>query len=336
MATYKVIQDIEADDKLVGPLSLKQFIFAGVAAGLIFVAFMVASKTVIYAAIPFVPFIVIFGALAAPLGRDQPTEVWLAAQIRFLTKPRKRIWDQSDMKELVKITAPKKVQKILTKSYSDREVKSRLKALTETIDSRGWATKNVNLNTYRPPVVQYNNEERLVGYNNLSYIEPETNISAADDIMDYQNNPVAQQFEQMVQRATIEHKQRVIANMQKSSSAVNSNQTPALVDSNEPAQQRSKPIVTKEQTEEFLAHAKEEQKLANMVKPHHKMIKTPDQAEKDKASRANTDPAASSPPPKNPAIIGEYSKTDDLSIASLQHLVNRQPNQTNEVVIHLR
>jgi hypothetical protein len=31
MATYKVIQDIEAEDKLVGPLSLKQFIFALIA-----------------------------------------------------------------------------------------------------------------------------------------------------------------------------------------------------------------------------------------------------------------------------------------------------------------
>ncbi len=28
MATYKVLQDIEAEDKLLGPLTLKQFIFA--------------------------------------------------------------------------------------------------------------------------------------------------------------------------------------------------------------------------------------------------------------------------------------------------------------------
>ena len=80
MATYKVIQDIEADDKLFGPLSLKQFIFAGTALGISFLAFVVASNTVIYAAIPFIPFILVPAILAAPLGRDQPTEIWLAAQ----------------------------------------------------------------------------------------------------------------------------------------------------------------------------------------------------------------------------------------------------------------
>ncbi|MGH7158305.1 MAG: PrgI family mobile element protein [Candidatus Saccharimonadales bacterium] len=35
MATYKVIQDIEAEDKILGPLTLRQFIYAGVAAILI-------------------------------------------------------------------------------------------------------------------------------------------------------------------------------------------------------------------------------------------------------------------------------------------------------------
>ena len=92
MATYKVIQDIEADDKLFGPLSLKQFIFAGIAAGIAFLAFVVASKTTPYAAIPFVPFILVPAILAAPLGGNQSTEVWLAAQIRFFLKPRTRIW----------------------------------------------------------------------------------------------------------------------------------------------------------------------------------------------------------------------------------------------------
>ena len=88
MAVYKVIQDVEAEDKILGPLSLKQLIFAAIAAGSIFIAFRIVVATgVIYTAIPFLPFILVFGVLAAPLGRDQPTEMWLAAQIRFYTKP---------------------------------------------------------------------------------------------------------------------------------------------------------------------------------------------------------------------------------------------------------
>ncbi|MCA9346879.1 PrgI family protein, partial [Candidatus Saccharibacteria bacterium] len=75
MATYKVIQDVEAEDKILGPLSLKQLIFAAIAAGSIFIAFRIVVATgVIYTAIPFLPFILVFGVLAAPLGRDQPTE----------------------------------------------------------------------------------------------------------------------------------------------------------------------------------------------------------------------------------------------------------------------
>ena len=76
MATYKVIQDVEAEDKLLGPLTLKQFIFAVVTAGFIFVAFMTVTKVgTILAAIPFLPFIILTGALAAPLGKDQPTDI---------------------------------------------------------------------------------------------------------------------------------------------------------------------------------------------------------------------------------------------------------------------
>ncbi len=39
MSTYKVIQDIEAEDKLLGPLTLRQFIYAAVVLVMGFVAF---------------------------------------------------------------------------------------------------------------------------------------------------------------------------------------------------------------------------------------------------------------------------------------------------------
>ena len=123
MAVYKVIQDVEADDKLIGPLSMKQFIFACVAVGFGFVGFLIASKTSILAFIPFIPFIIIPGALAAPLGKDQPTDVWLAAKIRFLIKPRKHVWDQDGLKNLVTITVPKKVEHLYTNGLNEQQSK---------------------------------------------------------------------------------------------------------------------------------------------------------------------------------------------------------------------
>ena len=213
MATYKVIQDIEADDKLIGPLSMKQFIFACVSAGFLFAAFMIASRTTIYAAIPFIPFIVVPGVLAAPLGRDQPTEIWLAAQLRYLIKPRKRIWNQSGIKELVNITVPKKIEKALTKGFSEHEARSRLKALANTLDSRGWAVKNVDINNYSPPVYNLSDDDRLVGLANMPQMVPDINVAASDDIMDYQNNSTAQHFEEMIQASSTEQRQAVMEKM---------------------------------------------------------------------------------------------------------------------------
>jgi hypothetical protein len=41
MATYKVLQDIEAEDKLFGPFTLKQFIFGGITVVLGFIGFRI-------------------------------------------------------------------------------------------------------------------------------------------------------------------------------------------------------------------------------------------------------------------------------------------------------
>src|SRR3989344_6681371 len=117
MAVYKVIQDVEAEDKLLGPLTLKQFIYAAIALLLAFISFRLLLTSeismVIRAGIIFLlsgPML-LFGVLASPLGRDQPTEIWLLSRVRFLLKSRWRIWDQSGTVNLVTITAPKKIEK---------------------------------------------------------------------------------------------------------------------------------------------------------------------------------------------------------------------------------
>lgn len=243
MAVYKVIQDIEAEDKLLGPLTLKQFIFATIAAGFGFVAFMVVSKTgAIYLAIPFLPFIAGFGVLAAPLSKDQPTDLWLAARIRFFIKPRKRIWDQSGIKELVTITVPKKEIKQLTDNLSQVEVKSRLNALADTLDSRGWAVKNVALNMYSNPSYAYaydGGQERLLDPSSLPRAVEDINITNTDDILDPNFNPTAQHFEQMMEESTANHKAQAVANMK----ATIQNQATTQVPTNTNPSQ-SQPVAT--------------------------------------------------------------------------------------------
>ena len=89
MAEYKVPQDVEADDKLLGPFSFRQFIYLIVVAigiGLGWGLYMLFPPLVI---IP-LPVVLFFGALALPLRKDQPMEIYLAAIMSFYLKPRKR------------------------------------------------------------------------------------------------------------------------------------------------------------------------------------------------------------------------------------------------------
>jgi hypothetical protein len=214
MATYKLIQDIEAEDHILGPLTLRQFIFALIGIFCWYLSFIAFTKHAYFGLIVTVPPALFLTFFAIPFGRDQPTEVWALAKLRFWFKPRRRIWDQSGIKELVTITVPKKVERVLTKGFSQNEVHSRLSALATTLDSRGWAIKNVNLNAYSPPnPLQQNPSDRLVAIGQAPQEVPNYDVQASDDILDETSNPVAQQFQSMITQSSKQHRQHLIDEM---------------------------------------------------------------------------------------------------------------------------
>lgn len=198
MATYKVLQDIEAEDKLLGPLTLKQFIFAIITICLMFLTFFIAQANVLLA-VPWLVPIMFFGFMATPIGRDQPNDVWLAARIRFLIKPRKRTWNQAGMEELVTINVPKKVEIQRTDGLSQNEVKSRLSALSNLMDTRGWAVKNVDsdiMPSFSYASGGYNsNNDRLIDLSVFSPEMPNISVKESDDMLDPINNMVAQRID---------------------------------------------------------------------------------------------------------------------------------------------
>ncbi|HSX23974.1 MAG TPA: PrgI family protein [Candidatus Saccharimonadales bacterium] len=213
MSTYKVIQDIEAEDKLLGPLTLRQFIYAAIVIVLGFICFKLLAVNFLLT-LPFLPPMIFFGMLAAPFGHDQSSEVWLLAKIRFFIKPRRRIWDQSGIQQLVSITVPKKVEKHLTDGLTQSEVKSRLQALANTIDSRGWAIKNVNVNLYSQPSYLVNagdSSDRLIEASSLPQEVPAYDVFAADDMLDEANNPTAQHLDSMINQSQQSHHQDLVS-----------------------------------------------------------------------------------------------------------------------------
>jgi hypothetical protein len=210
VATYKLIQDIEAEDHILGPLTLRQFIFAIIAIFCFYICFIVATKGAAFLLVLFVPPGLFFGFFALPFGGDQPTEIWALAKLRFWFKPRRRIWDQSGVKELVTITVPKKVERVYSDGLSQTEVKSRLTALANTIDSRGWAVKNVNVSTYLSNRMAPANSERLLDISAVPQQVPEDTVSASEDILDERNNPIAQQFDAMINQSSQQHHQALV------------------------------------------------------------------------------------------------------------------------------
>ena len=143
MATYKVPQDVEADDKLLGPLSFRQFVYAMVVFGMVVLAVGLFQIFPLLAIIP-VPFALFFLILALPLRKDQPMETYLAALVSFYLKPRQRFWMPGQSESTILITAPKKVEENRVRNITEEEAGHRLSFLAAIVDSEGYAIKNAS------------------------------------------------------------------------------------------------------------------------------------------------------------------------------------------------
>ncbi len=140
MANYKVPQDVEADDKLLGPFNFRQFIYLLIVAALIALAWAIGQIFPLFAIIPIIPALFLL-VLALPLRKDQPMETYIAALISFYTKPNKRYWFPGQRESTIQITAPKTVEKALTKNITEEEAGRRLSFLANVVDSEGMSIK---------------------------------------------------------------------------------------------------------------------------------------------------------------------------------------------------
>lgn len=142
MAVYKVPQDVEAEDKLIGPFGFRQFIYLIIVAFAGFVAYLLSQIFIGLILIP-APIIIFFLAIALPLRKDQPTEVYLAAVLQYHLKSKKRMWKPDGVLATVEITAPKTIEERRTKDITEEEALDRLGHLAQIMDTRGWAARGV-------------------------------------------------------------------------------------------------------------------------------------------------------------------------------------------------
>lgn len=143
MATYKVPQDVEAEDRLLGPFTFRQFIYLMIAVASLAAAWGLFQLFPLLGLIP-LPIVILFGVLALPLKKDQPMETYLVAIISFHLKSRKRIWTPGQKESSILITAPKIIEKPRTRNITEEEAGHRLSFLADIIDTEGYAIKNNN------------------------------------------------------------------------------------------------------------------------------------------------------------------------------------------------
>ncbi len=154
MAQYKVPQDVEADDKLLGPFSFRQFVYLLVAGGLIALAVGLFQLFPLLAIIP-VPFVLLLLALALPLKKDQPMETYLAAIVSYYLKPRTRLWTPGQRESTIKITAPKIASdESRSRDITGEEATHRLSFLADIVDTEGYAIKGAGAGRVKDDLVE--------------------------------------------------------------------------------------------------------------------------------------------------------------------------------------
>ena len=152
MAQYKVPQDVEADDKLLGPFSFRQFVYLLVAGGLVATAVGLFQLFPILAILP-IPFAVFFLVLALPLKKDQPMETYLAAIVAYHLKPHSRHWMPGQRENPITITAPKKVEEKRRRDITGEEATHRLSFLADIVDTEGYAIKGAGASPMREDLI---------------------------------------------------------------------------------------------------------------------------------------------------------------------------------------
>jgi len=197
MATYKVPQDVEADDKLIGPFSFRQFIYLIIVALAGVAAWGLAQLFIGLVIIP-LPIILLFGALALPLRKDQPMEIYLAAIVSFYLKPHKRLWDPDGVESLIEITVPKTVEIHRTKDITQADAEQRFSYLANIVDSQGWAIRGEGVGA----------QSMSTTINNDVYVEAQS----TQDVLDG-NSSVAQSFNTLMDQEAGRIRQEAIDRM---------------------------------------------------------------------------------------------------------------------------
>ncbi|MBW4061637.1 PrgI family protein [Candidatus Saccharibacteria bacterium] len=214
MGQYKVPQNVEAEDKIIGPLTLKQFIYALIGIGWGLICFATLHKLIPVMILLGAPPVILFMLLAFFTRDGQNFEQLLIAMVGYFANPRRRRWIKEEVVEAFHIEATPLV--VEQTQRNPAEVRSQLEHIASMVDSRGWEHHTVAVGT--PPadpsapivVTPASTPAALV-----------TEPAPSEDIFDLQHSPLAQNLSELINNAASDVRQEAIEQM-KSAPIINS------------------------------------------------------------------------------------------------------------------
>lgn len=133
---YTVPQFIDVEDKIIGPLTTRQFLIMLITSGLMFVTYKLVDFTLF--AILGILEILLAGVLAFVKINGQPFHYFLLNLTQTLIKPRRRIWDKeltdSELRDIIKAPPPKPAA---TRRVKERIATRKLSELTLVVNTGG-------------------------------------------------------------------------------------------------------------------------------------------------------------------------------------------------------
>jgi hypothetical protein len=202
MGQYKVPQNVEAEDKIIGPLTFKQFIYALIGVAWAGLAFALLRRVPAVMIIIGLPPTLLFLLLAFYTRDGQNFEQLLIAMVGFFSQARKRLWVKEEVIESFRVEPNPVVAEQSQRNPND--VRSELDKLASMIDSRGWNEPVSPESALQPAVT----DQRLV-----SPSVPAEPAEPTADMLDLSGSPLAQNLSQLIEEAAQDVRQEAIDQM---------------------------------------------------------------------------------------------------------------------------
>ena len=232
MGQYKVPLDIEAEDKILGPLSLRQFIYVIIGllwAGLMWLLF---SKIIVLMIVLIIPITGFFLLLGFGRRQEQSFESYFVAVLQYFVVPRIRVWD----KDLTQVELVKKVD-IAPEVIPLKNINmGSLKQLALIMDTHG-AQKDPTIQLVDNANQAATYSQRIVDPAAIASTAAITNsnvrLTQQDDVLDATNirstqiNSLLENVEANIQHDAMNSMQRGLASKSSSATPMQNNTQPS-------------------------------------------------------------------------------------------------------------